>query len=53
MQRGREPADVKGYSTDTFDAAAVDFITRHAATRAADSQPWFFYLSASSAESVG
>lgn len=45
MRRGREPADVKGYSTDAFGDAAVDFITRHAATRAADGQPWFLYLS--------
>jgi arylsulfatase A-like enzyme len=45
MRRGREPAEVKGYSTDAFGDAAVDFITRHAATRAADGQPWFLYLS--------
>ena len=45
MRRGREPADVKGYSTDAFGDAAVDFITRHAALRASDGRPWFFYLS--------
>lgn len=45
MRRGRDPADVKGYSTDAFGDAAVEFITRHAATRAADGKPWFLYLS--------
>lgn len=45
MHRGREPAEVPGYSTDAFGDAAVDFITRHAATRAADGRPWFLYLS--------
>jgi arylsulfatase A-like enzyme len=44
MRRGRDPADVKGYSTDAFGAAAADFITRHGATRAADGKPWFLYL---------
>jgi arylsulfatase A-like enzyme len=45
MRRGPDPADVKGYSTDAFGDAAVDFIQRHAATRVADGQPWFLYLS--------
>jgi len=44
MRLGPEPADVAGYSTDAFGDAAVDFITRHAATRAAG-KPWFYYLS--------
>ena len=44
MRRGPDPADVPGYSTDAFGDAAVDFITRHSATRAGDGRPWFLYL---------
>lgn len=38
-------ADVRSPRIDSLAAAAVDFITRHAATRAADGRPWFLFLS--------
>ena len=45
MHRGRDAADVKGYCTDAFGAAAAEFIARHAPARAAEGRPWFLYLS--------